>query len=111
MLTETMKALANGAPNVRQRFQRFNAFLTCYPGLKQPWAGTSERLRRFAFRTQTERVPTHVQSSNSCPEFQLMSRVPTHVQSSNSCPFVAFRGICGSIPRNATNGHELELWT
>src|ERR1051325_7225071 len=32
---------------VRQRFQRFNSFRTGYPGLKQPWARTSERLRRF----------------------------------------------------------------
>src|ERR1043166_2259371 len=32
---------------VRQRFQRFDSFRTGYPGLKQPWARTSERLRRF----------------------------------------------------------------
>src|ERR1041385_2383554 len=44
--TETLKALAE-RHNVRERFQRFNSFPTSYPGLKQPRARTSERLRRF----------------------------------------------------------------
>src|ERR1051326_5282508 len=38
---------------VRQRFQRFNSFRTGYPGLKQPWARTSEPLRRSG---STERI-------------------------------------------------------
>ena len=45
--TETLKALGERY-NVRERFQRFNSFPTSYPGLKQPRAGTSERLRRLA---------------------------------------------------------------
>src|ERR1043166_5958422 len=51
-LSETLKALAfNETPNVRQRFQRFNPSPVCYPGLRQPWAGISERLRRFGLHS------------------------------------------------------------
>src|ERR1044072_6760847 len=47
---------------VRQRFQRFNSFRTGYPGLKQPWARTSERLRRSG---SSERLRRFVQA-NAC---------------------------------------------
>src|ERR1051326_8405419 len=49
-LTETLKALAirNGFANA---FSVPTLFLLAYPGLRQPWAGISERLRRFGLHS------------------------------------------------------------